>query len=902
MVLFPSPSPSPHRRPPLAPTARTPLRALSAAALAASLIVAAPTATVVPAQAMYDPHVQENAGVWANPNGRSTDPQQQVSVAIEDVQPRMVMAGDRSVEFILRVQNHRDTPVGNVSLRLQSLPAVQTAAGVRRALLSNSGEYPEVSAPSDVDGVDFLGPGEQKTIRVRVSREAAGSPGADTAGSTSGTSSAGSDTAGADRAPDVTFTLPQLKDEGPHPIMFALMGDTLQGTQDIVSVARTTVTVAAAPKEDQAPTPMTLVWPLSADTDVAPGGMGDAPERAPLVLRSENLAKELADGGRLRGLLDAYRSAGEGPQGRALRASSCIAVDPDLVDTVERMTHGYRVGEQDTLMKSQPRRLRDSWGEIFGTDAPNQVEGTGVEDAQAWLEDLRALVKDACVVVLPYAGTDSNLLAEGAPDLALRARELGVDVVRRVLGVEPVEAVNIPTNGYVTEEGMAAVAGQTAVVASNSITVTQEAQLPEPDDADVNPNDAASDDATDAGQAADADPEWARRLTTVEAPAGAGGAGAAGAGFTALPFSDDLAAVLRSTGSRPEVAGFSNPDLRYDPTKDSPAARMGDALAVLDREVASGNPVLAVPPHDWSVSQEDAGAFLDALTSMFAEHRITPAPLTDAVAVSAGASGAPAGPAPAPEHPARPELAKGTTSSPFEDPVTTAPEFLESLAHAKDEVMNLRNVMVNDERIALTREVYTRPLLLDLLRAASSARANNQDSWAHERKIAHERITTVTDTAQALRSTIALVPPGNVITRSSNGSPILIVARNGLPLPVPVNVGYHTDEGLNLQVPTQQVIPAEGSITLSLPTTEDSDSVRRTNLSLWLADPNGQPISEPVSLTVQKTRGLGVQGVLIVMGLLVALGVGAKVLWSRRTASRPRMRSMRKVKSGLQRN
>ena len=786
-----------------------------------------------PAAALHNPAAEENLPVWQNTNGRSTDPQQQVEVAITDVEPRTLSAPEPQATYRLTITNQRDQPVHNVSVRLQSLPAASTAAEVRRAALSNSGEYTESTAAVDLPPLQAH---ETREIKVTLALEPEQT-------STSG----------------VFFPASHLQQPGPHPIMFTLSGDTLQGQTGIVGVARTTLTVNPNPNqptpnqpnpnqpEQHRTAPLTFLWPLSTDTDVAPGGTGDAPERAPLLLRSEKLAKELSDGGRLRGLLDAYRQATADDQ--QLRTASCIAIDPELVDTVQRMAHGYRVGEQNTLEDSQPRRLRDSWGEIFGTADDGSVEGTGSAAAQRWLDDLRSTVAGGCTVALPYAGADVNTLAEtGNQELLDQALEPNRNIIREVLGVDPLENVTVPTSGYITEQAASAYADRTALVADNSISITEQAQLA--DNPAETPEDAAA--------------AQTRADRTVHLPE---------QNVTALRYSGDLATALRATGSHPQVAGFSNPESRFDVSQDSDVARMGDALGVLDREVAAGDPVLAVPPVDWSVSESDATALLSTFSSLFHSHRAQPASLHDSL-VPRGID----------------SPAVGRTSQPFDDPGEPTTEFAQDLGEAATQVQKLRGLMLPDDRLALTPEVYTRPLLQDLLRAAAGQRANSRQDWASVRAGMSFRVDTVRRTVQALRGTISLVPPGNVFTRSSDSSPLLVVARNGLPLPVPINVSYATTpENFRLEVPERQIIPAEGSITLSLNTVEDTPAqpqADRVDVKLWLNSTHGDQINDAVELAVQRAPGMGAKGMLVVLVILAVLAFIAKTLWNRRVAGK----------------
>lgn len=817
---------------------------LTAVALLLGLCLSLATVLAVgplaaPAVALHNPVLEQHQSVWKNVNARSTDPQQQVDVQITDVQPRVVNTNphstDSHVTYHLHITNHRNHPVNNVSMRLRSLPAVATPAQVRRAALSNSGEYTESTAAVQLPS---LGPHESRDVEVVVALDP-------------------EKTAGV----GVFFPASHLRSAGPHPIMFALSGDTLQGQTGIIGVARTTLTVSETPappsrqneeqnQEDQQqnhPTPLTFLWPLAADTDITPGGIGDAPERAPLVLHSEKLAQELGEHGRLRGLLDAYRAATERDQ--QLRSASCIALDPELVDTVQRMAEGYHVGEQLTLQNAQPRRLRDSWGKIFGTSDEKSVVGTGAGVARRWLDDLRDTVSNGCTVALPFAGADVNTLVNaGNQELINKALQPKRNIIREVLGVEPLQNVTVPTSGYITENAAAAFSGQTALVADNTVTVTEQAQLTEA---------IANDPALAPHAQAVAD-------RTVFLPEH---------NVTALRYSGNLATVLRATGRHPQVAGFSNPDSRFDVRQDSDVARMGDALGVLDREVAAGDPVLAVPPVNWSVSKSDAAALLNTFSSFFRSHRAQPASLHDSL-ISRGID----------------KPAIGHTFQPFVDPGAPTLDFARQLGEAASEVQKLRGLMVTDERLALTPEAYTRPLLQDLLRASAGQRVNSIEDWGAERKTMRYRMNTVRHTVQGLRSTITLVPPGTVFTRSSDSSPLFVVARNGLPLPVPISVGYDTTpRDFGLDVPEKQIIPAEGSITLSLNTKNDTTPQPQpelVDLKMWLNSVDGERISGVVELAVQRAPGMGPKGLLIVLAFLLALALTAKTLWRRRVGGK----------------
>lgn len=85
-----------------------------------------------------------------------------------------------------------------------------------------------------------------------------------------------------------------------------------------------------------------MLWPLADRPRLAPGVPGGT---IPVRLVDDDLAGSLASGGRLDILLSAAEVATshdvdpDGAVGRAL----CLAVDPDLLVTVNAMTAGYVV-------------------------------------------------------------------------------------------------------------------------------------------------------------------------------------------------------------------------------------------------------------------------------------------------------------------------------------------------------------------------------------------------------------------------------------------------------------------------------------------------------------------------------------------------------------------------------
>ncbi len=871
---------------------RVGFRATMAAVLAVSTVsfvapmVAPLDAALTPSAVALanDPAGSETAWMWANPQARSTDPVSDLHVTIQDISVQDISVQDTAIQpndgqqpnsqqqtgqrVTLRINNTGASASRNLRLSLAyGVPAL-TAAEVRRAQVLNVGEYPLRTQSVEIPSIPAAASRELSvTIAVDASQAVAS---------------------------DVILGVPQLGEPGTHPVMFVVEGEldgpqrgaeesgTTGGTQGVLAVARATFTQPTTPENSAATAEMSVLLPLTAAVDVAPGGTGNAPVRAPLVLSTEQLSAALAPGGRLRGLLDAYRTSLLSEGGAGLRAASCVVVDPALIDAVSRMATGYEVGSQQTLNAAQQKRLRDSWGEFFGRDAAGTVDGKGAADAQLWLDDLRELVSSGCVLASTYAGADLQAIAAtGNAELMRLAVLEGEQIIQEVLGVPVTQRVLLPNSGVLAQEVLDALPrdlGQvTAFVANNSVEVTVpagEAAVPAGETAaETSVTETALDEeGALVGESAVLSP-WNERIVQFTAAA-------PGTAVSAVRFQGDLGAALAQTGERPSVAAYSNPTQRVDQTAESPAALMSTAIAVTQRLAEAGGPMFVAPPMDWSAGQADAGEFLAFLTTLLADGRAVPAaPLSAA-------------------QPRNVIPAQGVPMSPFVDPGEIAAAHVEQVTRAANELGVLTAMMRNDDRLALTREMFTRPLYQDLLRSLSGIGSRNADLWAMNRNAQRQQVRTVEQVTGDLRGLISLVPPGNVFTRTSESSPLPVVARNGLPLPVPVRLSYSTPAmPVAVTQEVQHVIPAEGSLPLSVNTSALGEQEDQMVVDLWLTgqsdtQPQGAvatskeaAISAPVAVTVQRVAGLSWQVSVAILAALLALGVLAKRLWARRSAA-----------------
>ena len=131
---------------------------------------------------------------------------------------------------------------------------------------------------------------------------------------------------------------------------------------------------------------------------------------------------------------------------------------------------------------------------------------------------------------------------------------------------------------------------------------------------------------------------------------------------------------------------------------------------------------------------------------------------------------------------------------------------------------------------------------------------------------------------QQLRDSVTLVAPGGVYTRATDMSPVVIVGRNGLPLPVPAYVRVRVGES-ETAARHEALLPAKGSLTLQVTPEEREDSgdrSRRGQLHLWLETTDGQRISAPVEIVARtgpSTRSL------IVASIVLTVAVGVFAAW-----------------------
>ncbi len=316
-----------------------------------------------------------------------------LQIRIDRVTPNVVTTTSESVMTVSgAVLNVGDRPVRDVDIRMEHAQAVTSSSQLRTDLTGDVDRFEPVA--------DFvtLAPEMQRgqsvpfTLSYPLRSDGAGSLHITEPGvypvliNVNGTPDYGAPA----KLDDARFLLPVLGVPPDRPADNALRLD----------VGRRHPQFGGAAGHVQ-PVRMTMLWPLADRPRLAPGAPGGT---TPVRLVDDSLAASLAPGGRLDTLLSAADFA-TGPtvdSGGQVRATLCLAVDPDLLVTVNAMTAGYVVND----------------GPDAGPGTPTRP-AAGQEAAVGWLNRLRGLAARLCVAPTNYAQADLTALQRvGDPGLS----------------------------------------------------------------------------------------------------------------------------------------------------------------------------------------------------------------------------------------------------------------------------------------------------------------------------------------------------------------------------------------------------------------------------------------------------------------------------------------------------
>jgi hypothetical protein len=496
-----------------------------------------------------------------------------LEVRIDRITPEMITTtGDATVTVNGTVINVGDRPVRDIVVRLEHAAAVASPQGLRTNLDGATDQYEPVG--DFITVAPELQRGQAGTFTLSYPVRSASKPslGIEQPGiypllvNANGTPEYGDPA----RLDDGRFLLPVL---GVPPDPSVRSADSLT---DVVA------------PDTSKPVLLTMLWPLADRPRLAAGAPGGA---APVRLVDDELAESLAPGGRLDTLLSAAEfatSPAVDPGGR-VNGALCLAVDPDLLVTVNAMSAGYLVSVNPADRNSPTH------------------PGAGQAAASTWLDRLRALAHRMCVAPTPYAQADLNALQRvGDPGLAGIATNGAGDVVDQILGVTSTRGATLLGDGSFTSGAAKLLSAQGPTVAIAAAEYTAQDEIDgKPRPVNVNPH----------------------RLS---------------ADLVTAPFDPTVGAAFAAAGRTPASPSYLDASLVVPYRHDSLTARRQDAISAmlwlgLNADNAPRNQIL-MPPLYWDLQPTDAQPILTALATTIHAGLAIPRPLSAVVAESEAAA------------------------------------------------------------------------------------------------------------------------------------------------------------------------------------------------------------------------------------------------------------------------
>ncbi|MBF6176087.1 hypothetical protein IU476_31950 [Nocardia blacklockiae] len=777
-------------------------------------------------------------------SGSSTSAPKFLKLTLDSVTPNTVTTSSDSVLTVSgTVTNIGDRVVDDVSVRIQRASAITTPSGLRSTLRLDQVNYDVVAPFQDV--TEQLTPGQRKQFSLRIGvRDGVHGGGAPVSSSLG------------------------ITEPGVYPLLLNVNGEPAYGNQARLDDARFLLPVVglpptstdakeagaqAVPPNTDAPVATTMVWPL-ADRPRRVAGIPGSVDGKDL-LTDDELAGELAPGGRLDQLLSALESTVRpdaarepGRSGPGLASAVCLAIDPDLLLTVSDMIDGYRV----LASPSDP-------------DGPTR-DGAGSTAAQSWLDRLRTLAPSMCTVALPFAQVDIGALAAvHDPELTARAIDAPADIVDSLLSVKSVRGVALPASGSLDAEGATLLAGhgyQTSVLADNAVAPAD--SLDTATGSGVSRAEGATVRSTAAvtGETDTPSPEMVR-LPGITAPASTTTAPTE-PGMRVATFDTWSATALAAVGSNPPTPPFTPDGVRYEVTNDSRAARLQDALgavswSALNPQAERPRSVFFMPPQQWGAGRDEATALLGQLDLLFRSGLATPRSFQDVLAL-------PPDPRPFDVN-YRAEAAAAAVPD----------QFIAPIQEQARRITDLTGALVEVPQQEPTPRTFVTPLRNDLVRSLTMSDRTSAGTQADT--AAQRRVDQVTRTMDNLFRSVTVLPPGGVYTLASEQSPLLLVARNELPVAIRIRFEIGAPAETNITDIGEQQLPAEGTRSFQIPT-QVSDS-RNLVIPISITTPDGIALGNATSVSVRSNAyGQALAIITACAGALLLLLAGRR-LWRR---------------------
>ncbi|MFD6155466.1 hypothetical protein ACFWF7_12495 [Nocardia sp. NPDC060256] len=781
-----------------------------------------------------------------------------LKLSLDSVTPTAVTTtSDPTLTVSGSIMNIGDRMVKDVTVRVQRAAVVTAPRDLRATLQQDQINYAVNGDFEDV--VPQLDKGERTKFTVTIPLR----PGAST-----------------------TKRSLNISEPGVYPLLLNVNGKPDYGNQARLDDARFLLPVLGVPPASKgtdapdasqavtaptdAPVATTVLWPLADRPRVVAGIPGSAESKVELT--DDELAASLAKGGRLDQLLGALETVFDTTptRDRALAASVCLAVDPDLLVTVQAMTKGYRV----LASPSDPEGATRA--------------GTGAAQAQTWLDRLRALAGTMCTVALPFAQVDLDALAAvNDPDLSARAMNAPAEIVDSILATKSVRGVSLPDSGSIDNGAGILLRSHgfgTAVLADAAVTPEGTAGTSEPAAPTTGRGDSKNQptsNQTTVSQTSDvADPDVVR-LPAVTAPvpppaaptpanpaAPNGNPAAAPAVDPALhvtSFDIWSATALAALGSNPPTPSFTPAKVRYEVSNDSRVARLQDALGAISWSALNPQPnqprsLLLVPPQQWSASKDEGTSLLRQIELLVRSNLAAPRPFQDLVQQP---------PDPQPyELDYLPQAAADAVPDRFIAPV----------ADQGRRISELMRALVEVPEADPTPRQFLDPLRDDLIRVLSLSDRRTGDATAAD-TFAQRRTDQTTKALDNIYHSVTVLPPGGVYTLASEQSPLLLVARNNLPVSIRIKFRIEAPHEAKITDLGEQQLPPRGTRSFQIPT-EVSDS-RNLVIPISLTTPDGIPLGNATSVSVRSNAyGQTLAIITACAGVLLFLLAGRR-LWRR---------------------
>lgn len=785
----------------------------------------------------------------AQPTGSAEDDStpQFLKLSLDSVSPGTVTAQSEPVLTVAgTVTNIGDRGVDEVAVRVQRARPVSDPSELRTALKLDQVNY-ELPTPFQ-DVALRLEPGQRQQFTMTVPLR------------------------------DASGTSLNITEPGVYPLLLNVNGTPDYGGQARLDDARFLLPVLGLPAAADGsapplPTPAappvqtTLLWPLADRPRMVAGQTGDLDREVELT--DDELAASVSRGGRLDELVGALESvfgddrAADGPS-----SAVCLAIDPDLLLTVQAMTSDYRV----LASPSDPD----------GATRP----GSGTESAKAWLDRLRNLASSMCTVALPFAQVDIAALAAAAdPALTARALDSPATIVDSILNTRSVRGVSLPDASSLDQGAAQLLKNQgfgTAVLAANAVapeggagdpyaTVPDLVRLPGvpgavPPPAPA-PESGDTPDAVPAGEGVGPDAGAPAQTPAGAAPAqpGGGGSSTADPALRVATFDIWPAAALAGVGSNPPTPAYVPDSARYAVTNDSRTARLQDALGAVSWRALQADPSrprsqLIMPPQQWGANRDEAAALLRQLDLLVENKLVDPRPFDDLVAQ--------------PPDPVPYQLAPLPEAAVEAVPV----HFATPARDQSHRISQLLQAMVEVPEAAPTPRAYLDPLRDDLVRALSLSDRRGGPT-AQAEVFAQRRIDKATSTVDEIFRSVSVLPPGGVYTLASESSPLLLVARNDLP--VSVRIRFRIDAPAETKITDigEQLLPPRGTRSFQIPT-EVSDS-RKLVVPISLSTPDGVPLGYATSISVRSNAYGQILAIITACAAALLFLLAGRRLWRR---------------------